>query len=72
MKKKITTLLLLLPSVFFAQQLNIIHQSISVITNKGIFVITQGTLFKFNSSDKNLKAAELEYPCSKVEINNIV
>ena len=55
--KKITLLLLVVPSFVFAQQLSIIPQPVSIRPGTGNFVIDKNTSLKFSQSDKNLKAA---------------
>ena len=57
MKKKITLLFLLLPSLLFAQQVSIIPQPVSLFMGNGSFVIDKNVSIKFNAADKNLKAA---------------
>ncbi|HEX5150468.1 MAG TPA: family 20 glycosylhydrolase [Parafilimonas sp.] len=57
MKKKIALFFLLLPSLLFAQQLNIIPQPVSIQQSEGNFVIDNNTAVSFNAMDKNLQAA---------------
>lgn len=57
MKTNLTVLLLLFPVLLFAQPVSIIPQPVSLKMGSGHFLIDNNTSLRFNSANKDLKAA---------------